>query len=71
MIQTVKYPYEPSPDDLANFEAIWLVGFHPRLSNIPTNEYMILKNLIFEGFLIGINQQKYNVIIDLERSLDQ
>ncbi len=68
-IQTVRYPYEPSPEDLANFEAIWLELWHPRFRGVAVVEYMQIKQLVFEAFMVGFNQHRADIEISLERSL--
>lgn len=68
-IQAIEYPYEPTPSDIANFEAIWLHLWHPRFHNVAMQEYMQIKNLLLEAFLVGFNQYRTDVYLDLERSL--
>ena len=69
-IQTASYPYEPTPNDIANFEAIWLQLWHPRFRDAAVTEYMQIKTLVFEAFLVGFNQHKLDIEIGLERSLN-
>ena len=69
-IQTASYPYEPTPNDIANFEAIWLQLWHPRFYAVAVTEYMQIKTLVFEAFLVGFNQHKLDIEISLERSLN-
>ncbi len=69
-VQTANYPYEPTPNDIANFEAIWLEFWHPRFRAVATTEYMQIKTLVFEAFLVGFNQHRANIEISLERSLN-
>lgn len=68
-IKTVSYPYEPTPSDLANFEAIWLELWHPRFRAVAVQKYMQIKQLLLEAFLVGFNQYRTDVYLDLERSL--
>ena len=68
-IRTESYPYEPTPNDIANFEAVWLALWHPRFSDLEMQEYMQFKNLVFEAVLVGINQHKHDLRLSLEKSL--
>lgn len=58
------YVYQPSDEDIEKFEALWDVlwryMFHP-------DDYSYGKNLLFEVWLCGMNQHKY----DLRASLDK
>jgi len=69
-IKTAHYNYEPTPNDLANFEAVWLKLWHTRFRYVAVTEYMQIKQLVFEAFLVGFNQHKLDIEIGLERSLN-
>ena len=68
-MNTERYYYEPTPKDVANFEAIWAAMWHTLFVDLVLSEYTILKNFTFEVFLVGINQNKHDLKLDLEKSL--
>ena len=68
-MKTGRYDYEPTAKDVDSFEAIWLVLWHPRFKVLSAAEYMLLKNFAFEAFIVGINQNKYDIRFDLENLL--
>lgn len=68
-IQTVSYLYEPTPNDIANFEAIWLELWHPQCKFLNNTQYNFFRSFAFDNFLLGINQHKLEIKISLERSL--
>ncbi len=69
-IETISYPYEPTPDDLAKFEAIWLQVWEPQCKFLDTGHYNFFRNFAFDNYLIGVNQYRTDIAILLERSLN-
>lgn len=68
-IETISYPYEPTPDDLAKFQAIWLQVWEPQCRFLDNAEYNFFRNFAFDNYLLGINQHRMDIKISLERSL--
>jgi len=69
--KTETYLYQPTPEDVENFEAVWIKLWHPTFKEIPMEQYTCICNFAFEVFIAGVNQNKHNIILDLERTLNQ
>ena len=70
MTKTETYLYQPTPDDVENFEAIWLKLWHPVFKDLPMEQYTSICNFSFEVFIVGINQNKHDIVLNLERILN-
>lgn len=69
-MQTISFTYEPTPDDLAKFEAIWLQVWEPQCRFLDTEHYNLFRNFAFDNYLLGVNQYRTDIAILLERSLN-
>lgn len=68
--KTESYFYQPTPEDVQNFEAIWIKLWHPTFKDLPMEQYTCICNFAFEVFIVGVNQNKHDIILNLERAFN-
>ena len=70
MTKAETYLYQPTPEDVENFEAVWLLLWHPVFKDLSMEQYTSICNFSFEVFIAGINQNKHDIVLNLERVLN-